>query len=92
MEPDDVESFALVSKRIYSLATPFVEEHTRLKQQYSKTYCPNHQTRSEAADLFEEMLLTLESHFTSTSFRFAGIQTVGSAIGCCRTPKKTLTF
>lgn len=57
IEPEDVESFALVSKRIYSLATPFVEEHTRLKQQYSKIYCPNHQTRSKVANLLEEMLL-----------------------------------
>ena len=31
-EPADIERFALVSKRVYSLSTPFVWEHERLKQ------------------------------------------------------------
>ena len=57
IEPEDVESLALVSKRIYSLAAPFVEEHTRLKQQYSKIRGPKYQTRNEAADLLKKMLL-----------------------------------
>ena len=54
IEPEDVESFALVSKRIYSLAKPFVEEHTRLKQQYSKIVA---QRGYSAADLLKEILL-----------------------------------
>lgn len=57
IEPEDVESFALVSKRVYGLATPFVEEHTRLKQEYSEICCPNGETRTRAADLLERMLL-----------------------------------
>lgn len=54
IEPEDVESFALISKRVYGLAKPFVEEHTRLKQQYSKIRVqPGH----PAADLLNEILL-----------------------------------
>ena len=30
-EPEDIESFALVSKRVYNQSTPFVQEHTRYK-------------------------------------------------------------
>ena len=30
-EPEDIESFALVSKRVYSLSTPFVQKHARMK-------------------------------------------------------------
>ena len=30
-EPEDIESFALVSKRIYRLSTPFVQGHARMK-------------------------------------------------------------
>ena len=30
-EPEDIESFALVSKRVYSQSTPFVQEHARYK-------------------------------------------------------------
>ena len=35
MEPQDVESFALVSKRIYAIGAPFVDEHNKLKRNYS---------------------------------------------------------
>ena len=35
IEPQDVESFAIVSKNIYAIGTPFVEEHNRLKREYS---------------------------------------------------------
>lgn len=33
--PDDIESISLVSKRIYQLAVPLLEEHRRLRQQYN---------------------------------------------------------
>lgn len=35
LEPEDVESFALVSKRVYSVSKPFMMEHMRLKNQFS---------------------------------------------------------
>ena len=35
LEPQDVESFALVSKRIYAIGAPFVDEHNKLKKEYS---------------------------------------------------------
>lgn len=35
IEPQDVESFATVSKNIYAVGTPFVEEHNRLKREYA---------------------------------------------------------
>lgn len=38
VEPEDVESFALVSKRIYALAGKFLREHLRLKRRFSVLY------------------------------------------------------
>ena len=35
LAPEDIESFALVTKHIYSLSTPYVREHAMLKQQFS---------------------------------------------------------
>ena len=35
LEPRDVESFALVSKRVYAIGAAFVEEHNKLKREYS---------------------------------------------------------
>ena len=55
IEPESVERFALVSKRVYGLATPFLREHERLKQQYSRISHSN--ARSRAADLLETLLL-----------------------------------
>ena len=45
--PEDVESIALASKRVYQLAIPRLEEHRRLRKQYtnfrnSVEYKPNH--------------------------------------------------
>lgn len=34
--PDDIESISLASKRIYQLAIPRLEEHRRLRKQYTK--------------------------------------------------------
>ena len=51
-EPDEIESFALVSKKVHELGKHFVEEHTRLKRQYLKTSL----YPSAAADLLEKML------------------------------------
>ena len=36
-EPKDVENFALVSKRIYAMGAPFVDEHNKLKRNYSSS-------------------------------------------------------
>lgn len=55
IEPESVENFALVSKRVYGLATPFVKEHARLEQKYSRIIYSNRHWR--VADLLETMLL-----------------------------------
>ena len=57
IEPESVESFALVSKRVYGLATLFLREHARLKQKYSAIYCPDFRMYNGAAILLERMLL-----------------------------------
>ena len=57
VEPEGVESFALVSKRIFGLAAPFITEHARLKQQYSTLCYPGGETGRRAAVLLETMLL-----------------------------------
>ena len=54
IEPDDVESFALVSKRIYSLSSQFMNEHASLKRQYSKIWISYRQGNYEPADLLEK--------------------------------------
>ena len=51
VEPQSVENFALVSKRVYELATPFVEEHQRLRQQYPKILDLETGKHGRAADL-----------------------------------------
>ena len=57
IEPDDVESFALVSKRIYGLSTQFVNEHASLKRQHSKIKISYRLGNYEPADLLEKILL-----------------------------------
>ena len=57
IEPNDVESFALVSKRIYGLSWQFVKEHASLKQQYSKICFSRRERNYEPADLLKKMLL-----------------------------------
>ncbi len=57
IDPDDVESFALVSKSVYGLAAPFLREHARLKQIWSRIRYPNKKSGSGAAVLLEGMLL-----------------------------------
>ncbi len=54
IEPEAVESFARVSKKIYSLSAPFVKKHASLKQQYSQI---RFEYGSKPADLLEKMLL-----------------------------------
>lgn len=55
IEPESVESFALVSKRIYGLATPFLKEHKCLKQQFSRFHYSS--PRYRAAGLLKAILL-----------------------------------
>ncbi len=58
IEPDDVESFALASKRIFGLSSQFVIEHASLKQRYSKIFIPWYEDGNYgAADLLEKILL-----------------------------------
>lgn len=56
LEPEDVESFALVSKRVYSLSTPFVIEHTYLKKQFSSMVVSRGKRDSAQIELLEQML------------------------------------
>ncbi len=35
LEPDEIESFALVSKHIYAVGSPFIMEHNKLKREFS---------------------------------------------------------
>ena len=57
LEPKDVESFALVSKDIYTLGKPFVEEHNKLKRDFSSFYM-NCWTRASTLAIFlKEVLL-----------------------------------
>lgn len=53
-EPQDVESFALVSKHIYATGAPFVDEHNKLKREYSAP-CTN--VRSSAPALLLKKIL-----------------------------------
>lgn len=57
IEPESVENFALVSKRLYELATPFVEEHQRLRQRYAKICDLGGGKDGRAADLLNAILL-----------------------------------
>ena len=57
IEPQSVENFALVSKRVYELATPFVEENQRLRQRYTKILDLEKGKHGRAAELLEAMLL-----------------------------------
>ncbi|CAF9911172.1 hypothetical protein IMSHALPRED_009956 [Imshaugia aleurites] len=57
IEPDDIESFALVSKRIYHLSSHFVNEHASLKQQYSRVRFSYTTGNYGPADLLEKILL-----------------------------------
>lgn len=57
VEPQSVESFALVSKRVYELAKPFVEEHQRLRQRYAKIFDLEKGKHGRAAGLLEAILL-----------------------------------
>ena len=57
IEPKSVENFALVSKTVYGLATPFVEEHQRLRQRYAEIYDLERGKHGRAAELLEAILL-----------------------------------
>lgn len=69
IEPNDVESFALVSKRIYGLSLQFVNEHASLKQQYSKITFRYSERNNEPADLLEKMLLNTRIAFYISSLQ-----------------------
>ena len=59
-EPEDVESFALVSKRVYAIGGPFVEEHNKLKKIYAFTEIGHMMDRMDVvapARLLEKVLL-----------------------------------
>ena len=71
IEPDDVESFALVSKRIYGLSSQFVNEHASLTQQYSKIKIAYRKGNYESADLLEKMLLNTRIAFYISSLQMS---------------------
>ena len=72
LEPEDVESFALVSKKIYRLSTPFVSEHQSLKLQYSKIRSSLLEGNNGPADLLKKMLLDPRIAFYIRKIRFGG--------------------
>ena len=55
-EPEDVESFALVSKRIYTTGSPFIEEHNKLKREFSFFKIDSRICANAAACLLKKVL------------------------------------
>ena len=55
-EPEDIESFALVSKTVYNLSKPFVQEHARLKHLPSTIFIDVQQDPNGPYDLLEQLL------------------------------------
>ena len=55
-EPGDVESFALVSKHIYDIGRPYVEEHNKLKKDFSLSKIGAEINTSAPAFLLKEVL------------------------------------
>ena len=55
--PDDVASFALVSKRIFALATPSLKEHHRLRSKYAVLENESSKDGSMLAPLLKDVLL-----------------------------------
>lgn len=56
-EPEDVESFALVSKHVYAIGEPFVDEHNKLKKKFSFFKADSLISVSGPAFLLEQVLL-----------------------------------
>ena len=56
-KPEDVESFALVSKHVYAIGRPFVEEHNKLKKEFSFFEAHTGNRASGPAVLLKEVLL-----------------------------------
>ena len=56
-EPEDVESFALVSKHVYAIGRPFVNEHNKLKKEFSFFEADSEVRTGGAAKLLKEVLL-----------------------------------
>lgn len=67
IEPESVESFALVSKRVHGLAAPFVREHAILNLRYSQIW--HSMARWRAADLLETILLNPRISLYMNEFR-----------------------
>lgn len=57
LEPRDIERFALVSKHIYALGKPFVDEHNKLKREYSLSETGPYTRSSAPAFLLKDVLL-----------------------------------
>ena len=57
LEPRDVESFAWVSKCIYTIGRPFVQEHNKLKRKYAQVEFNYHDSVSAPAVLLRKVLL-----------------------------------
>lgn len=57
LEPRDVESFAMVSKHVYAVGEPFVEEHNKLKRDFSFFHMNCWIRASTPAFLLKEVLL-----------------------------------
>ena len=73
LEPKDVESFALVSKHIYATGRPFVEEHNKLKREFSffeleSQYCASKPTFLLKKILYHPRVGLYTAHLSLTRF------------------------
>ena len=68
--PEDVESFALVSKRIYATGSPFVEEHNKLKKDFAFFRIGSEKHERAPASLLKKVLLRprIAQYVTHLSF------------------------
>ena len=91
LDPDAIESFALVSKKVYALGSSFIAEHNKLEREFScvahskHDIIPNITTRP--ADTLKELLLRPRTalyvrNVFIDSWRFTWIQSFRTIISC----------
>lgn len=58
-EPRDIESLSAISKHVYHLATPLLQEHRKLKRQYTRLKSPREVGCEEVDNWFVEHLIAI---------------------------------
>lgn len=56
VQPDDIESFSLLSKNVHSLSSPFLQEHLELKHQFSSFNNGDLVSKTSTAGLLKEII------------------------------------